>query len=103
MIDSYLIVTFHNNITFSLRDFDIEIGFRLLFKKEMILMHTHLIVSGHVQGVGFRFTAQQHATKYNLVGWVKNNPDGTVELEVEGPKNKINLFVNELEAGFNRF
>jgi len=66
-------------------------------------MHVHLIVSGHVQGVGFRFTAQQKANKYNLLGWVKNNPDGTVELEVEGPEENINLFINELEKGFNRF
>ncbi|HLS10003.1 acylphosphatase [Lentibacillus sp.] len=64
-------------------------------------MHAHVIVSGRVQGVGFRFTAQQKAVQYNVNGWVQNKSDGTVELEVEGNDHQVNTFLNELKKGFN--
>lgn len=66
-------------------------------------MHAHLIVSGRVQGVGFRFTTQQKAIENNLTGWVKNKSDGTVELEVEGDEDQINSFIDELKKGFHQF
>ena len=40
-----------------------------------------VIYSGRVQGVGFRFTTRQIASGYEVNGWVKNLPDGRVELE----------------------
>lgn len=66
-------------------------------------MLVHLIVSGRVQGVGFRHITQQKAKEYNLTGWVQNKSDGTVELEAEGNNTSVHTFLNELEAGFNRF
>lgn len=66
-------------------------------------MHVHLIISGHVQGVGFRFSAQQKANEYQLGGWVKNREDGTVEMEVEGPEKQINQYLSEIKKGFHRF
>jgi len=66
-------------------------------------MHFHLIISGHVQGVGFRYSAQQKANEYNLYGWVMNLEDGTVEMEVEGPENQVNQYVTEIKNGFHRF
>lgn len=66
-------------------------------------MHAHLIISGHVQGVGFRFTAQQKAKEHHLTGWVRNNFDGTVEMEIEGEQTEMDLFIGELKKGFNRF
>lgn len=52
-------------------------------------MNLHLVISGRVQGVGFRLGAQQKAVEYRLAGWIRNNQDETVELEAEGPKNRL--------------
>jgi len=41
-----------------------------------------VIYSGRVQGVGFRFTTRQIASGYEVTGWVKNLPDGRVEMQV---------------------
>ncbi len=62
-----------------------------------------MIVSGRVQGVGFRFSTQQKAIELNLAGWVRNKMDGTVEIEVEGEKEKIEQFIQQLEKGFHKF
>ena len=43
-----------------------------------------LLFSGDVQGVGFRWTNQSLAHERHLVGWVKNLPDGTVQMEIQG-------------------
>ena len=45
---------------------------------------THLIVSGTVQGVFFRAKTKDHADRLNLKGYVKNLPDGRVEICIEG-------------------
>jgi acylphosphatase len=47
------------------------------------------IVSGRVQGVSYRASTAHEAHRLGLVGWVKNRSDGTVELEAEGPDDKI--------------
>jgi len=44
----------------------------------------HAVVSGRVQGVGFRWSARAEAERLGVAGWVRNRPDGTVEAEVEG-------------------
>ncbi|GGJ85185.1 acylphosphatase [Lentibacillus kapialis] len=64
-------------------------------------MLAHVIVSGRVQGVGFRFSAQQLAAQYDLTGWVQNKSDGTVELEIEGEHNKVHTFLNDLNKGLS--
>ena len=43
-----------------------------------------LIVSGRVQGVGFRWSARTEAERVGARGWVRNLPDGTVEIHLEG-------------------
>jgi acylphosphatase len=48
-----------------------------------------MIVRGRVQGVGFRWFVREHARTLRLAGWVKNRLDGAVELEVEGPAERI--------------
>jgi len=45
--------------------------------------------SGHVQGVGFRFTTQNIAQQHNVLGYVRNLPDGRVELVMEGDENEM--------------
>ncbi|QSS98383.1 acylphosphatase [Pontibacillus sp. ALD_SL1] len=59
----------------------------------------HMIVSGHVQGVGFRFSAQQKAKECNVVGWVKNKSDGTVEIEAQGENDRIHSYSEAIKHG----
>ena len=59
----------------------------------------HIIVSGVVQGIGFRYFAQRLATQYQLVGYVKNLPDGTVEVEAEGDHGLLNDFLKAISRG----
>jgi acylphosphatase len=66
-------------------------------------LHVHLIVSGRVQGVGFRYSTQSVAIELGLTGWVRNQSDGTVEIQVEGKKEKIEQFIHQLEKGFHKF
>ena len=49
--------------------------------------------SGHVQGVGFRYTAQAVARDFDVKGYVKNLSDGRVKLEIEGDEAEIDRFV----------
>ena len=53
---------------------------------EQDLARLSLIVTGQVQGVFFRASALEQAQGLNLTGWVKNLPDGAVELVAEGPR-----------------
>ena len=48
--------------------------------------------TGRVQGVGFRFTAKHMAGGYQITGWVRNLPDGRVELTVEGAREELEAF-----------
>lgn len=48
------------------------------------MRRVHVMVSGDVQGVGFRYTMQQVAERAGATGWVRNLRDGRVEAEVEG-------------------
>jgi acylphosphatase len=59
----------------------------------------HLIVSGYVQGVGYRWFVMRKAEEYKLKGYVRNLYSGDVEVEVEGYKPMIIDFVKELKVG----
>ncbi|MCR2810364.1 MULTISPECIES: acylphosphatase [unclassified Microbacterium] len=48
------------------------------------MKRVHVIVSGDVQGVGYRYTMRMIAVDAGVAGWVRNRPDGTVEAEIEG-------------------
>ncbi|WP_366933435.1 acylphosphatase [Pseudoramibacter sp.] len=58
----------------------------------------HLLVSGRVQGVGFRYTASHLADLYNLTGWVKNRYDGDVEMEIQGDPGNMAYFLDKLKT-----
>jgi len=58
-----------------------------------------IVVSGVVQGVGFRFFAVRKAQEYGLKGWVRNTFEGTVESEVEGEKDLILDYIKHLRTG----
>ena len=52
--------------------------------------------SGRVQGVGFRYTAQSTAKLFPLTGWVRNLPDGRVELLAEGAAEEIDTYLRRV-------
>lgn len=54
------------------------------------IIRKHMKIYGHVQGVGFRFRASHAANGLGITGWVKNEWDGTVEMEVQGTEERIN-------------
>lgn len=51
------------------------------------------IVSGRVQGVSYRASTASKARQLGLVGWVRNLPDGSVELEAEGSSDQVDALV----------
>lgn len=53
----------------------------------------HIIFYGRVQGVGFRYYAVNKANQLGLNGWVRNLPDGTVEMEVQGNEASIDELI----------
>lgn len=63
------------------------------------LAHLHLIVTGDVQGVGYRYFAQMKATQFGITGWVKNREDGSVEMEVVGEQASVDQFIRVLQEG----
>ena len=56
-------------------------------------------IRGGVQGVGYRFFAQRAAARHQVVGYVRNCSDGTVEALVEGPANSVEDFKHDLATG----
>ena|ERR1019366_8514262 len=59
----------------------------------------HLLIRGRVQGVGYRFFAQDLAGTLGLCGWVRNLPDQTVECYAEGPRPAVEAFIEDLKKG----
>ena len=57
------------------------------------------VISGRVQGVGFRFFAERAARREGLRGWVRNLPGGTVEAEAEGELEAMDRFEGLLRQG----
>ncbi len=57
------------------------------------------VVSGRVQGVGFRFFAERAAREAGVKGWVRNRPDGTVETMVEGEQAAVDGYLDRLRKG----
>ncbi|HOJ62614.1 MAG TPA: acylphosphatase [bacterium] len=59
----------------------------------------HALVSGRVQGVGFRYFTQRVAQSMNLVGEVRNTRDGRVEIIAEGDPQTLKKFLRRIEEG----
>jgi acylphosphatase len=57
-----------------------------------------VIFSGRVQGVGFRYTSNQVARRFEVTGWVKNLPDGTVQMVVEGTPGELESYLDAVGA-----
>ena len=62
-----------------------------------------VIFKGRVQGVGFRFTAHRMAHRYQLTGFVRNLPDGTVEMLAQGPAQDIYDCIRDIKDYFGDY
>ena len=62
-------------------------------------MKAEVIIQGVVQGVGYRFFVLNQARLYDVKGYVKNMPDGTVQVVAEGDKGIVKDFVERLRIG----
>jgi len=64
-----------------------------------MLVGQHFVVSGRVQGVGFRYFVYDAALRENLSGWVRNLPNRSVEVLVEGEQEAVTRFERALRQG----
>ena len=60
----------------------------------------HIIFTGQVQGVGFRYTAHRIASRHRLAGFVRNLPDGEVEMLAQGAPGDVNGCIEDIKADF---
>ena len=58
-----------------------------------------IVVSGMVQGVGFRYFTHRCATRLGLGGYVRNLPSGEVELQVEGDRSLVEEYIQQVKVG----
>jgi len=63
------------------------------------MKRAHLIIKGLVQGVFLRYNTKKFAIELRLKGYVKNLPDGTVEVVAEGNEDKINKLIQFCKKG----
>ena len=59
----------------------------------------HAVIHGDVQGVGFRWFVVDEARPLGLRGWVRNRPDGSVELTAEGERSKLEALLSAARRG----
>ena len=58
---------------------------------------------GEVQGVGFRWTARKVASDLDMSGWVRNEPDGSVSMELQGTQDQISRFFTLFDLQYARY
>jgi len=63
------------------------------------MKQVHLLISGFVQGVGYREFVKREAEKLGIVGWVRNLPDNRVEVLAQGSENDLNKLIKICEKG----
>ena len=63
----------------------------------------HVIFVGRVQGVGFRYTAHRIAHRHQLTGFVRNLPDGTVEMFAQGSAQDIDDCIQDIKEYFGNY
>ncbi|MFC1757843.1 acylphosphatase [Planctomycetota bacterium] len=62
-----------------------------------------LYFTGHVQGVGFRYTTQRIARNFEVVGYVQNLPDGRVCIVAEGSSAELAAFVSQIQSTLSEY
>ena len=85
-----------------IRDASFEIRYTNHERRDTNMDQTakYIIFSGQVQGIGFRFTAHRIAGRHQLAGFVRNLPDGNVEMLVQGKPEDINRCIYEIKTSF---
>lgn len=68
-----------------------------------VMQRQTCVFSGRVQGVGFRYTVQNIAQQHDVNGYVRNLPDGRVELVMEGPATEIDQVVQAVSQRMDGF
>lgn len=63
------------------------------------LVQVQLSIRGHVQGVFFRATTRDVATRHGVAGWIRNEPDGTVTAVLRGPRPAVDEVVDFARQG----
>jgi acylphosphatase len=63
------------------------------------MISLQVFYEGNVQGVGFRWTVRHAATGFDVTGWVRNLPDGRVELQVTGEEDEVRAFLDRIAQG----
>ena len=63
------------------------------------MVRKHIIFYGSVQGVGFRWRARNAAEHFSCTGWVKNEWDGSVSMEIQGEEEDIDRVILAIEKG----
>ena len=97
-------------LSVSAQQYNINTKAAILFEKQtfrvcdgevvhMSDVRKHIVFYGRVQGVGFRYTAKYLARSLELTGWVRNDPEGTVTMEVQGREALINKLLVGLNGG----
>ena len=63
------------------------------------MISLHVFYEGNVQGVGFRWSVRHAAKGFDVTGWVRNLPDGRVELQVNGDQHEVRAFLDAIAEG----
>ncbi len=63
------------------------------------MIRKHIVFTGQVQGVGFRWRARQAAQLYDCTGWCRNEWDGPVPMEIQGTEEAIESVILTIEKG----
>ena len=63
------------------------------------IIRKHIVFYGQVQGVGFRYRAKHAAALYGCTGWVRNEWDGSVTMEIQGTEEQIDQVILAVERG----
>jgi len=63
------------------------------------MISLQVFYEGNVQGVGFRWSVRHVAKGFDVTGWVRNLPDGRVELQITGEENEVRAFLDHIAQG----
>ena len=77
----------------------IEVDISTFMSSATNIHRVRMIVFGDVQVVGFRFSCIEVARGLGLTGWVRNNPDGSVEIAAEGEREKLENLISWAKKG----
>src|SRR6184192_1562024 len=64
-----------------------------------VMISLQVFYEGNVQGVGFRWSVRHVAKGFDVTGWVRNLPDGRVELQATGEEDEVRAFLDDVAKG----